>query len=322
MKKKTFSLIALTLCLALAAIPFVALPGADGARIENRYSYKGILTLYSLDTFEGGINSRADFLNRAAISFEKKNRGVFVQVVPVSEYELEDRLARGLVPDILLYSFGHYRTLADRFVPYTQGVTFADSLRQTEDAVPVWYGGYFGFSANPEYPYVCGKAENTNPVLACLLSDTGIVPEHEYTQKSAYEAFVFKKCNLIGTQRDIYRTRNSDRQIERRVFSNYTDLVQYGSVVGISEERAYFAQKFLEYLTSPEIQAKLTEIGMFSVSGERLYDGVMGEFEEMLPALVLPRLDRSREEIAEEYERSVLALTDENVRRELLAAYR
>ena len=61
---------------------------------------------------------------------------------------------------------------------------------------------------------------------------------------------------------------------------------------------------------------------MFSVSGERLYDGVMGEFEEMLPALVLPRLDRSREEIAEEYERSVLALTDENVRRELLAAYR
>ena len=321
MRKKAFSLAALTLCLAFAAIPFVTSPGADGARIENRYSYRGILTLYSLDTFEGGINSRADFLNRAAIAFEKKNRGVFIQVVPVSEYELQDRLSRGLTPDIFVYSFGNYRTLSDWFVPYDQAVNYADSLAQNDYAVPVWYGGYFGFSADASYPYVCGRAAHTTPLLAGLLAGQTAVPEHEHTQKSAYEAFVFKKYNLIGTQRDVYRTADSDRQLRRTVWSDYTDLVQYASVVEISEERAWFARKFIEYLTSSEVQAKLTEIGMFSVSGEKLYDGVMGEFEERLPDLIVPELDRSAEEIAAEYERSVLALSDEGARSELLAAY-
>ena len=321
MRKKTFSILALTLCFALCAIPFVTAPAADGARIENRYSYRGILTLYTLDTFEGGINSRADFLNRAAVSFEKKNRGVFVQVVPVTEYELSDRLSRGLAPDLLLYSFGCYETLRAQFVPYTQAVNFADSLRQTEDAVPIWYGGYFSFVANPEYPFVCGHADHTNPCLAALLSDQTVVPEHGYTQKSAYEAFVFRKYNLIGTQRDVFRTRNSDRPLEKAVFSDFTDLVQYGSVVGISEERAYFAQKFLEYLTSAEIQRKLTEIGMFSVSGEKLYEGILGEFEARLPNLILPKLDRSAAEIDSERERAIRAFSDETEKKALLQAY-
>ena len=320
-KRRLLRAAAVLLCIAALVLPCLLPRGSDGARIENRYEYEGVLTLYNLDSFEGGVGSRADFLSRAALRFEKKYKGVFVQVVPVSEYELTDRLGRGLLPDLFLYSYGYDHFLADYVQDYTGRVNFLDNLDVSEHAVPVWMGGYFTFARAGEHPYVAGYGAFNDPVLACVLANDELVPEHVEGQKAAYEQFVFHEKNLIGTQRDVIRTEKDGENVAASPLGGFSDLVQFGAVVPINEERAYFSQLFLEYLTSDEVQKDLGRIGMFSTTGERLYDGVRGEFEALIPGLAVPKLDRTREQLQEERQRAQAALADPAARRALREAY-
>ena len=69
------------LCAFMLAAPFVVLgnlPRSDlfvaGARFE------GILELWHIESFEGGVGSRAGWLKKRSTAFEKQNKGCLVNV--------------------------------------------------------------------------------------------------------------------------------------------------------------------------------------------------------------------------------------------------
>ena len=54
----------------MVSAPFWAVAGTESAVPEG---YKGVLTLWQVDGFEGGSGSRSAFLNGRAIEFEKSH---------------------------------------------------------------------------------------------------------------------------------------------------------------------------------------------------------------------------------------------------------
>ena len=48
--------------------------------IKQTQKYDVLLEAWSVDVFEGGCNSRRDFLAKTAIKFEKQNKGALVSV--------------------------------------------------------------------------------------------------------------------------------------------------------------------------------------------------------------------------------------------------
>ena len=309
------------LCALFAVLCFVLPRGGDRAEIPNSSSYQGVLSLWCLDGFEGGTGSRADFLARAARKFEAKYPGVFIQVSAVTAYEAEDRRNRGLCPDIFVYSYGYDLLFSERYLAYTGAVTTLDAFHVSEDAVPIWAGGYFTFRKSDSEPLVAGYALGNDPFLAAVLAGTEGVTAAEGGQKSAYEAFVFSGRNLLGTQRDVVRVQKDSESCEIEALTAYTDLIQFASVLPVSADRAEYAMKFLEYLTSDDVQARLTEIGMLSTTGLRLYDGARGELEAAYPDIRVPSLGRTAEEIAAQRDISLRAQTDESLRREIRRQY-
>ena len=70
----------------------------------NKSEYQGIITLWNVDTFEGGSSSRSGFLEGIATKFEKKNKGAYIKVENLTIDEMVACLKMGKTPN--LYSFG------------------------------------------------------------------------------------------------------------------------------------------------------------------------------------------------------------------------
>ena len=46
---------------------------------EYKFEYQGVLTLWNVDTFEGGSGARSGWLEKKAIAFEKQNKGIYFE---------------------------------------------------------------------------------------------------------------------------------------------------------------------------------------------------------------------------------------------------
>lgn len=129
-------------------------------------------------------------------------------------------------------------------------------------------------------PLICGFTEFNSPLSALAMSggkgnaDVSI----GVTQYQAYEQFVANKTaiTLLGTQRDIYRLskKEADGKIDALSFTalgGYTDLVQYLGVSSECGDKKDVAERFIAYLLSPQVQATLADISMFSVLCDDIY---------------------------------------------------
>ena len=67
------------------SLTFTAFIGKDKINEQSKITapseYKGIISLWQIDGFEGGSGSRKQFLLKVAREFEKKNNGVLVMVI-------------------------------------------------------------------------------------------------------------------------------------------------------------------------------------------------------------------------------------------------
>src|SRR5574344_2147620 len=70
------------------------------------FEYEGILELWHIETFEGGSVSRANFLEKQAIAFEKKHKGSYIVIESMSLEQFKLNLANGKKPDILSFGIG------------------------------------------------------------------------------------------------------------------------------------------------------------------------------------------------------------------------
>ncbi len=279
--KKILSIISLVLC-AISTI-FTFTYGIYHLKNEKENiskDYKCILTLWHVDTFEGGTGSRKQFLHNIAKDFEKKNKGVFIMVTSYTIEGVKEQLNKGNLPDIISYGNGiEINNLSE----INCKVCFSAGVMNNKNyAIPWCKGGYVliknkGVNEQKNKNIIVSSGEYAQPILALLLelekgeinkefsSDFNSYKLSILPQKQAYENFVVGKSKyLIGTQRDVIRLTNREVDFEVYSFTQFNDLYQYISTITNKPENKFYADLFINYLLEENQQKKLTQISMFS----------------------------------------------------------
>ena len=236
--------------------------------LDKKEEFKEILTIWQIDSFEGGKWSRREFINSVARKFEKNNTGVLIMVKTLSSEGVAEAVKRGEMPDIISYGAGvDMINLQELKI---NKCFLNGKINDKQYAIPWCRGGYLLFS-NPQKSndenidkIVVSQAENTQPLLAMLYENINANKIEILPPLEAYIQFVTgKTAFFLGTQRDVERLESKGVTYTAKPLENYNDLYQYLSVTerGNKKESAI---KFVEYLLSKEIQLELSKISMMS----------------------------------------------------------
>lgn len=238
------------LLLAAAVIVFVPQKSKEAeARI--------VVRVWNIDTFEGGKGSRTAFLK--SVARELQGEAYYL----VTSYTLEGALsafAEGEAPDVLSFGVG-LSEFAERLLPLPYSFAGGELGGKTI-AYPWCMGGYYLFSLTDfegEGRTALSVGGENLPAVAARLE--GITGE-ETESVAAYTGFLSGKYRyLLGTQRDVCRFQARGVSVQARPLTKYCDLYQYIGI--LSSEKRDASLAFVEALLSPEVQGRLSQIGMF-----------------------------------------------------------
>ena len=271
-RKLIFPIVAVVLVCAVALL--WALPNLPITPQQNpQASYQGVIELWNVETFEGGVGSRESWLVNKAAKFEKANTGLFVHVTTLTVEQLNSKLANGESFDMITFSRGVGVLVKDKLAPITDSVGFvkdnylvSGQVGDAQYAVPLYSGAYCLFARTEQLaadqlvagaltqtytrkigkntvelqPLVCGFTPYNSPLSALALSGgKGVVKVSEdVTQYQAYEQFVGNRTavTLLGTQRDMYRLsqRESNGVIDQLGFAPLGGYTDLVQYVGVA----------------------------------------------------------------------------------------
>lgn len=128
--------------------------------------------------------------------------------------------------------------------------------------------------------YVCPQLGFASSYTNLIQTETSIdLSNINKTPYTAYCDFIENRASiLLGTQRDIARIENrlSTGKIENVVYQHlvdYTDLVQFLGICQTGNSKQTLAcQNFIKFLLEENTQSKLSNIGMFSVNPQIIYN--------------------------------------------------
>lgn len=293
----------LALVFVLAFTPLVA---AKKTRTDNDFPLKPteherILTLWHVETFEGGVGSRGDFITGRAVEFGKKGRHVLVKTHTIES--AKESLKKGEKPDLVSFGIG-----ADFVVPMAKRVTLTVAGEKVKSRAFVWaQGGYFLFR----------KSGDETPIKTLTISDggknlplgaanlTGVKYENIETVKStdAYLKLISGNTDaMIGTQRDIRRFTVKNFAYIATPLEKYNDLYQYVAITTDDEDKLPTAKAFAEYLLSEKTAKKISSLYMipryFSLTDSPLqsYDASKNE-KTISPFISLLNLATLKEDL-------------------------
>lgn len=238
------------LLLAAAVIVFVP-------QKSEKTEARTVVRVWNIDTFEGGKGSRTAFLKSVARGLQGEAYYL------VTSYTLEGALsafAEGEAPDVLSFGVG-LSEFAERLLPLKREFAGGELGGKTL-AYPWCMGGYYLFSLTDfegEGRTVLSVGGENLPAVAARLE--GISGE-ETESVAAYTGFLSGKYRyLLGTQRDVCRFQARGVIVQARPLTKYCDLYQYIGI--LSSEKRDASLAFVEALLSPEVQGRLSQIGMF-----------------------------------------------------------
>ena len=243
--------------------------------------YKGIITLWQIDVFEGGTGSRKQFLMKKAREFEKANPGVLVMACDLTVTGAEEKMNKGEYPDLISFGVGvdvkNFSSL--KLSNSSKGGKVGD-----RDFAVSWCRGNYVLILNPKLQteiegeidnLLISQSEYTNPLTALLLEEILV---KNYTIKKPMDAYVQFTTNkvpyFLGTQRDVVRLTNRGMEFSAKPLGNFNDLYQYISITSLDTIKAMYAQKFIDYIVSEKVQSELSSIGMFSEFYTVNYDNI------------------------------------------------
>ena len=242
----------LPFALLLAAAVIVFLP-----QTAEKAEARTVVRVWNIDTFEGGKGSRTAFLK--SVARELKGEAYYL----VTSYTLEGALsafAEGEAPDVLSFGVG-LSEFAERLLPLKREFAGGELGGKTL-AYPWCMGGYYLFSLTDfegDGRTVLSVGGENLPAVAARLE--GISGE-ETESVAAYTGFLSGKYRyLLGTQRDVCRFQARGVTVQARPLTKYCDLYQYIGI--LSSEKRDASLAFVEALLSPEVQGRLSQIGMF-----------------------------------------------------------
>ncbi len=272
----------------VAAILCTFFFGADKISENKSFAeekeYKGVITVWQIDTFEGGTGSRKNFLLSAARGYERRETGVLVMVVSHTVESATEALEKGETPDAVSYGIGFPLRGVKKLS--TENSFCGGTIDGDVYAVPWCRGGYV-LIENPmlkgnqsgqrkgenklpdlsEENILVSDGEYTAPLCAVALSGLKIRSCEILTPMEAYIRFTEGKTRyFLGTQRDVVRLTRRGMSFKAYPLSSYNDLYQYVSLTSASPEKSVYAERFIEYLISESVQETLGKICMFSVS--------------------------------------------------------
>ena len=237
-------------------------------------SYKGVLELWNVEAFEGGIGSREAWLTNKAAKFEQANTGLFVHVTSLTVEQLQAKLQTDETFDMICFSRGAGCLLQDKLAPISKSNGFVKDnfllsaqMEGKQYAMPIYSGAYCLFARVEQLPseqlvqnaltctytrkvgktsvelkpLVCGFTPYNSPLSALAMSGVkgkaGGISE-DITQYQAYEQFVANRTavTLLGTQRDIYRLsqKENNGKIEQLGFAPLGGYTDLVQYIGIS----------------------------------------------------------------------------------------
>ena len=273
-KKATAIVTALAVVVACAALLVWALPNLpQKPQTEQPLSYQGVVEMWNVESFEGGVGSREAWLTNRAAKFEAANKGLFVHVTTLTVEQVEEKLANGQSFDMICFSRGVGNLIEQQLAEYSGSIgairdnyLISGQLDGKQYAMPLYSGAYCLFARTEQLaadkllsdalttthtrkigkntvelkPLVCGFTPYNSPLTALALSGgkgKANVSE-DVTQYQAYEQFVANKTavTLLGTQRDMYRLsqRESNGKIDNLGFVALTGYTDLVQYVGVS----------------------------------------------------------------------------------------
>ncbi len=236
--------------------------------------YKGILTMWQIDGFEGGSGSRKQFLLKVARGFENDNSGVLIMVTSQTVEGAIENVKEGKIPDIISYSNGTEIFSALSEIRPNRTVTACKIANKAYGTV--WCRGGYVLISNPEltdeiYPnsqiekLIVSQGEYTQPLLALALENISVGAVEVKPPMDAYVSFVSGKIPyFLGTQRDLVRLNNRGMNFNAYPLKEFNDLYQYVSVTSLDQLKKLYSEKFIEYLISDTVQRQLNQIKMYS----------------------------------------------------------
>lgn len=240
--------------------------------VKNPVEYKGVLSVWQIDNFEGGTGSRKQFLLKVARNYEKKRQGVLVMVTNYTLNGAEQAMKEGKFPDMI--SYGNGLNVSGAIELSCSKHCLGGTVGKKCFAV-AWCRGGYTLISNPlltenKTPDVIdnllvSQGEFTQPLTAFALENVSVKKLEVMQPMDAYVKFTAGKTPyFLGTQRDINRLKNRGFEFSFYPLSQFNDLYQYISVTTQDLQKNVYAQEFIEHLLSENVQKSLSEIGMFS----------------------------------------------------------
>ncbi len=272
--KRRIKRVALCLLCCVLAFLGVAVNKRPKESEQKVKGYAQILELWHIDSFDGGIGSRKDFLLSSAVAFEKKNK-VLVSVISHTLQSAKTALNNS-VPDMI--SCGNGLDLASHLksLPIKSNYNLC-SYGNANYGVAWARGVYALIGSGEKDKLIVSQAEYTQPLLALEKSGITFNQIEVLPSAKAYGEYLRRGGYLLGTQRDVYRLYNRQAEFNYQPISPYSDLFQVITLTTTNSEKINYCIDFIAYLLSEPVQKNLTKIGMFSTMGHTLYKGEITE---------------------------------------------
>ncbi len=244
----------------------------------NRPSHQGIISIWHIDTFEGGTGSRKSFLLNLALQFEKQNKNTLIMVSNYTIDGVKDAISKGKMPDMISYGNGVEISGLKELNIKSENVY--GKVGDKTFAVPWCCGGYVLISKDKNLPQskklenlVVSQGEYTQPLLALNINGYLAGNIKVLSPQFAFAEFINGKSNyFVGTQRDVIRLSYKNFDYQVIPLEGYNDLYQYISITAQEDEKIKSAEKFIEFLLKDGTQKNLTKLNLFSDRVDVVYD--------------------------------------------------
>lgn len=264
------------------------------SKVAETEDYNCILTLWHVDTFEGGIGSRKQFLLRVAREFEKQHQGTLVMITEYTPNAVKEAVKNGQSPDII--SFGIGVEIPPPIKLSIQTNFSGGKVGENLYATPWAIGGYclikksgvgIDLTQNHFENLIVSRQEFNQPLVAFALQNLSASKIQTFSPLDAYVNFLNEKESvLLGTQRDIHRLQNRGVEVEALPLNQFNDLIQYVSIT--NAKNFNYCTAFVNTLLSKKMQSSLDTIGIFSPNFTINYDNVhLNLMEEIKPTCTI-----------------------------------
>ena len=239
---KKFGILKLLLLCAIVAIisavPTLAVAKEYRSKLEenltgNKSDFQGILTIWNVDTFESGSQSKVAFLESVGVRFSESQKGLYLLVKNLTVEEMTANFLNGVFPDLISFGYG----IGNIIKPFLEDLSMlsVDSVRteilesaKSENAIlSVGYlmGGYI-LASTEEKLILAGKTQSDN--LSQIANISGFDKEtkkgvnHTSSLVVGLNKYVDPKNTLtpiLGELSDFYESKTS--------YDAYMDFVSY-----------------------------------------------------------------------------------------------